>query len=75
MYRIVKRDGRIVDFDITKISGAIKKAFEATETPEGDGVVDFLALRVTADFARKVVKFIFYLVLLIQRIIKSYWNR
>ncbi|MBR3244129.1 MAG: ribonucleoside triphosphate reductase, partial [Parasporobacterium sp.] len=54
MYRIVKRDGRIVDFDITKISGAIKKAFEATETPEGDGVVDFLALRVTADFARKV---------------------
>ena len=54
MYRIVKRDGRIVDFDTTKISGAIKKAFEATETPEGDGVVDFLALRVTADFARKV---------------------
>ena len=54
MYRIVKRDGKIVDFDITKISEAIKKAFDATETPEGDSIVDFLALRVTADFARKV---------------------
>ena len=54
MYRIIKRDGRIVDFDITKIAAAIKKAFEATETPEGEGIVDYLALRVTADFAGKV---------------------
>ena len=54
MYRIIKRDGRIVDFDITKIAAAIKKAFEATETPEGEGIVDYLALRVTADFVGKV---------------------
>ena len=29
MYQVVKRDGRIVDFDISKISAAIQKAFEA----------------------------------------------
>ena len=28
MYKIIKRDGKIVDFDITKIANAIKKAFE-----------------------------------------------
>ena len=54
MYKVAKRDGRIVDFDIQKICNAIKKAFEATKTPEGTGVIDFLALRVTADFAKKV---------------------
>ena len=32
MYQIIKRDGKIVDFDITKIASAIKKAFEATDT-------------------------------------------
>ena len=31
MYKIIKRDGKIVDFDITKIANAIKKAFEATD--------------------------------------------
>lgn len=54
MYRVVKRDGKIVDFDIAKIANAIHKAFEATNTPEGSGIVDFLALRVTADFGKKV---------------------
>ena len=29
MYQVVKRDGRIFDFDISKISAAIQKAFEA----------------------------------------------
>lgn len=29
MYQVVKRDGHIVDFDISKISAAIQKAFEA----------------------------------------------
>ena len=32
MYRVVKRDGRIVDFEISKIAAAMKKAFEATDT-------------------------------------------
>ena len=32
MYQIIKRDGKIVEFDINKIANAIKKVFEATET-------------------------------------------
>ena len=30
MYNVVKRDGQIVSFDISKIADAIKKAFDAT---------------------------------------------
>ena len=29
MYQVIKRDGKIVDFDINKIAAAIKKAFDA----------------------------------------------
>ena len=32
MYRAVKRDGRIEDFDLSKIANAMKKAFDATDT-------------------------------------------
>ena len=50
MYKIIKRDGKIVDFDITKIANAIKKAFEATRHGvQPDDIIDFLALKVTAD--------------------------
>ncbi len=54
MYQVVKRDGKIVEFDITKIAGAIKKAFEATDTDYNDSVIDFLALKVSADFLPKI---------------------
>ena len=54
MYQVVKRDGKIVEFDITKIAGAIKKAFEATKTEYNDSVIDFLALKVSADFLPKI---------------------
>lgn len=54
MYRVVKRDNRIVDFDITKISSAITKAFEAQKVPYNKDVIDLLALKVTADFSRKI---------------------
>jgi len=54
MYRIVKRDGKIVDFDLSKISGAIKLAFDACERQYNDDLVDFLALKVTADFEPKI---------------------
>ena len=40
-------------FDIGKIAGALKKAFEATEQNHTDNVIDFLALKVT-DFNHKV---------------------
>lgn len=29
MFQIIKRDGKVVDFDLSKISGAIEKAFIA----------------------------------------------
>ena len=54
MYRVVKRDGRIVDFEIGKIANAMKKAFDATETNYNQSVIDFLAVMVTADFQPKI---------------------
>jgi len=54
MYQVTKRDGKVVDFDITKIADAIKMAFEATETDFNDSVIDFLALKVSAEFLPKV---------------------
>ena len=54
MYRVVKRDGRIVDFEISKIANAMKKAFDATETNYNQSVIEFLAVMVTADFQPKI---------------------
>ena len=54
MYQVTKRDGKVVDFDITKIADAIKMAFAATETDFNDSVIDFLALKVTADLQPKI---------------------
>jgi len=54
MYNVQKRDGKIVDFSIAKISDAIKKAFEAQEKEYNQDVIDFLALKVTADYTPKI---------------------
>ncbi|MBQ3114770.1 MAG: ribonucleoside triphosphate reductase [Clostridia bacterium] len=54
MYQIVKRDGKIVEFDINKIAGAMRKAFDATNTDYTDNIIDFLALKVTSDFLGKI---------------------
>lgn len=54
MYRVVKRDGQEVDFNISKITSAITKAFEATEKDYHPGVIDLLALNVTSDFSSKI---------------------
>ena len=54
MYQVVKRDGQTVNFEIEKISAAITKAFEAQEKNYVPGVIDFLALKVTADFEPKI---------------------
>lgn len=54
MYKVIKRDGDQVDFNIAKISDAIKKAFDATGTDYNDSVIDFLAIKVTADFQPKI---------------------
>ena len=54
MYKVLKRDNKVVDFDISKISGAIMQAFEALEKETNQNVIDFLALKVTADFTDKI---------------------
>ena len=54
MYQVLKRDGKIIDFDLEKIGTAIKLAFEAQEKQYHPTIIDFLALRVTADFEPKI---------------------
>ena len=54
MYRVKKRNNKIVDFDISKITAAITSAFEACETNTNSSIIDFLALKVTADFIPKI---------------------
>ena len=54
MYNVVKRDGKLVSFDIQKISDAIKQAFEACQKDYNQDIIDFLALKVTAAFADKI---------------------
>ena len=54
MYQVLKRDGKIADFDLVKINDAIRLAFEAQEKQYHPSVIDFLALKVTADFEPKI---------------------
>ncbi len=54
MYRVKKRDGKIVRFDIKKISEAMEKAFDSVNRETCDSVLDLLALKVTADFEEKI---------------------
>ena len=54
MYQVVKRNDKVVEFDLAKIAHAIKKAFDAQEKQYNDSVIDFLALKVTADFEPKI---------------------
>ena len=55
MYSVTKRDGKIVGFDLKKISDAIVLAFDACEKNYNQDVIDFLALKVTAEFEPKIV--------------------
>jgi len=54
MYQVVKRDGKIADFNISKISAAITKAFEALNKQYHPSVIELISLHVTADFETKV---------------------
>ena len=54
MYSVIKRDGKTVEFDISKIKIALEKAFAASGKNYHPSIVDFLALRVTADFEPKI---------------------
>ena len=54
MYQVVKRDGKIVDFNISKISAAITKAFVALDKQYHPSVIDLISLHVTSDFEKKI---------------------
>lgn len=54
MYQVIKRDGKITDFDLNKVSVAITKAFEAQNKQYVPAIIDMLTLRVTADFENKI---------------------
>ncbi len=54
MFKIKKRDGSIVDFDLKKIERAIEKAFIAEHKEYTQDVIELIALKVTADFNPKI---------------------
>ena len=54
MYQVQKRDGKIVEFDVNKISAAISKAFDAMEKQYHPTTMDMLALQTTANFEPKI---------------------
>ena len=54
MYTVIKRDGKISDFDLKKIANAISLAFDAQERDYNQDIIDFLALKVTAHFEPKI---------------------
>ncbi|MBQ7378011.1 MAG: ribonucleoside triphosphate reductase, partial [Clostridia bacterium] len=54
MYQVLKREGKVVDFNLEKISSAIRMAFEAQEKQYHPDVIDFLALKVTSAFGDKI---------------------
>ena len=54
MFRIKKRDGSIVDFDLKKIERAIEKAFIAEHKEFTQEIIELLALKTTANFNSKI---------------------
>ena len=54
MYQVLKRDGKTVKFELSKITDAIRSAFDAQEKQYVPEIIDFLGLKVTADFASKI---------------------
>lgn len=54
MLKIRKRDESLEDFDLKKIENAIERAFMAEHKFYNSDIIEMLALRVTADFNKKV---------------------
>jgi anaerobic ribonucleoside-triphosphate reductase len=55
MFKVLKRDGEVADFSLSKITDAIKKALEATKMQFDEDMIHLLGLRVTADLQEKVL--------------------
>lgn len=56
MFKVVKRDGKISEFELDKIENAITKAFEATGNEYTEDIINLLSLRVTSDFQKKIAE-------------------
>ena len=56
MYQVIKRDGKIAEFDLSKINVAITRAFEAKEVNYNPNIIDFLTLKVTSFIVNSVKK-------------------
>ena len=54
MFRVVKRDGTIVEFDLNKIKNAVSKAFASLNKNTHPSVIDLIAIRITSDFEPKI---------------------
>ena len=54
MLSVAKRDGETVEFQLDKITLAIKKAFKATGKSYTADIIELLSLRVTSDFQEKI---------------------
>lgn len=54
MLEVVKRDGKVLDFQLSKIRTAISKAFHAVNQYYDTEILDLLSLRVTADFQKRI---------------------
>lgn len=54
MYQVIKRNGEVVDFNLSKIKKAIQKAFDATNIPYHDDIISLLALKATSDYQEKI---------------------
>ena len=53
-YQVLKRDGKAVEFKLSKIGEAIKLAFEANERHYNQDIINLLALMVTSDYEPKI---------------------
>ena len=56
MFNVIKRDGEVAAFQLSKITQAIEKAFQAQEKQYTPDMMEMLGLRVTADFQKKIKK-------------------
>ena len=54
MYKVLKRDGKVTEFELSKIIAAITSAFEAENKQYNPSTIDFLGLKVTANFEPKI---------------------
>ena len=54
MLEVIKRDGSILPFDLSKIKSAIERAFRAEHKEFTPDIIELLALRATAVFNTKV---------------------